>query len=97
MGRELEEFPYKVSSLSANYSSVCLRGIRNGQKTERSQASTVDKDIVFGVRPEHLADEVKGPVPAKILFSSYLRLVAQLGRRPSIPSPATRPRFWKNS
>ena len=26
--------------------------------------------------------------PAKILFSSYLRLVAELGRRPSIPSPA---------
>ena len=25
--------------------------------------------------------------PAKILFSSYLRLVAELGRRPSIPSP----------
>jgi hypothetical protein len=26
--------------------------------------------------------------PAKILFSSYLRLVAELERRPSIPSPA---------
>src|ERR1700686_1359033 len=69
-----------TNSEAQNWQSVCRRGPKKQYSPLGAQADSL-------AQAQSTFSTCGRRGPAKILFSSYLRLVAELGRRPSIPSP----------